>query len=471
MKFTPHEYQKTLIKFMVSRPCSMLAVDPGLGKTSSAFAAFQLLRKKGVRRMLVIAPKRVAFDVWPREAKKWDDFHGLKVKVIHPDGDGFHALREPHDVSVINVDGLERLFGYRAMGGSWQNGIAQTLGWWWDMLVVDESTKFKHTDTQRFKTLKPFLEKFKRRYCLTGSPAPNGLMDLFGQIYILDHGQSLGGYITHFRSTYFDKTGFGGFDWKLKSGSEEAIYKKLRPLVIRMDAADHLDLPPLVYNTIWVDLPKKARAAYDQMERQLIMEVEGDTITAGNIAAATGKCRQIANGGVFNAEKKAKALHTEKTDALLDLLEEMQGKPAFVAYEFKHDLERLQKVLKKVPHIGGGVSTKEVSRLVDAWNAGELPILLAQPQSVAHGLNLQGVNAAVIWYGIPWDLEVYEQFIRRVWRQGQKGSVVVQHIAARDTVDATVLKTLEKKDRTQRNLLEALKNDLSFAKKTKSHRK
>jgi SNF2 family DNA or RNA helicase len=459
---------------MVSRACAMLAVDPGLGKTGSSMAAFQLMLKKGlVERMLVVAPKRVAFDVWPRELEKWDDFHNLSMRVLHEDGDGFEALGSKHHISVVNVDGLETLFGYRKQSGSWAPGKVQEVfgkKWPWDMLVIDESTKFKHSDTHRFKTLKPFIEKFRRRYCLTGSPAPNGLMDLFGQVYILDYGQSLGGFITKYRNEYFDKVGFGGYDWVLREGAEEKIYKKLRPLVIRMDAADHLDLPPIHYNNIWLDLPDKARRTYDQMQEQLITEVDGELVTAANVATATGKCRQIANGGVFNEEKVAKRVHDAKTDALVDLVEELQGKPVFVGYEFRHDLERIKKALPKAPHIGGGVSTKEASKLIDQWNAGELPVLLAQPQSVAHGLNLQGVNAAVCWYGIPWDLEIYEQFNRRVWRQGQTGTVVVHHLAIRNSVDATVLKTLASKNRTQRALLDALKNDLSYATKSKDHR-
>jgi SNF2 family DNA or RNA helicase len=448
VRYVPHAYQKKAIKFMIERACAGLFLDPGLGKTSITYAAFKLLKKLGmVDRMLVIAPLRPALSVWPGEAGKWEDFADLKVNVLHG-SEKDALLHSDSDVDVINPEGLPWLFSQR-----WKV-------WPWQMLVVDESTRFKHTQTRRFKELKPWLMKFRRRYILTGTPAPNGLLDLFGQIYILDEGNALGRFITHYRNQFFDSTGFGGYTWKPKPDSEKKIYKRLRPLVLRMEATDYLKLPPLIFNTIDVELPEDARRAYTSMENLLIAAVEDETVTAANMAAASTKCRQIANGGIYKDGNAGWInIHDAKTEAVTDLIEELSGKPALIAYEYRHDLDRLRKALgKDTPHLGGGVTAKRQREIETAWNAGELPVLLAQPQSVAHGLNLQGVGAAVIWHSLTWDLEAYDQFIRRIWRQGQKERVVVHHLLAKDTVDEAIRGALGRKDRTQKALLNALKS-------------
>lgn len=463
MKYDPHPYQRKAIKFMIERACAGLFLDPGLGKTSITLAAFKLLKSQNmVDRALVIAPLRPARSVWPGEKDKWEDFNHLKVNVLHG-SDKLDLFAQEADVDVINPEGLPWLF----------ETTKKTRDWPWQMLVIDESTRFKHTSTQRFKELKPHLGRFRRRYILTGSPAPNGLLDLFGQIYLLDQGNALGRFITHYRMSFFDSTGYGGYTWVPKDDAESRIYKKLGPLVLRMDATDHLDLPPLIYNKVEVDLPPDARKAYDTMDELLIAAINDETVTAANLAAASIKCRQIANGGIYLdslgtdfARRRAVArsrrwrnIHDSKTEAVAELVEELNGKPALIAYEFQHDLERLRAALgKDVPHLGGGVSAVQQAKIEKAWNAGELPILLAQPQSVAHGLNLQGVGAAVIWHSLTWDLENYEQLIRRIWRQGQRDRVVVHHVVARDTVDAAIMGALRSKDRTQRALLGALKS-------------
>jgi len=462
----PHAYQKTAIQFLVERPFCGLFQEPGLGKTSEVFGAFAALRKAGlVQRMLVVAPLRVAQSVWPSEAAKWKQFSGFRIHVLH----GKHKdelLRAPHDVSVVNPEGLDWLFetlGWRpAFSGLTGTGTGVHPGWQW--LVVDESTRFKHTNTQRFKTLKPYLPRFKRRTILTGSPAPNGLLDLFGQVYLVDQGRALGQFVTHFRTEFFNQTGFGGYTWVPKSGAAERIYARLQPLVLRMAAADHLDLPPLLHNTIRVELPDEARRTYAQMEELLMAEVEGELVTAANAAAATLKCRQIANGSVYtdaglSAKRRSwEAVHSAKLDAVTDLVEELAGQPALIAYEFEHERERLLKAFPNARWIGGGVPGDELKQTIELWNRGVLSVLLAQPQSVAHGLNLQGVNAAVIWHSLTWDLEVYEQFIRRIWRQGQTGSVVVHHVVASKTVDEAVMKAVGRKDKTQRALMDALRD-------------
>lgn len=444
--YKPHNYQKEAIKFLIANSYAGLFQDPGLGKTSETYAAFKILRQQGfVRRMLVVAPLRPAYSVWPQEAQKWSDFASLKVCVLHGEN---RRLNTDSDVDVINPEGLKWLFGE----------VSKLRSFPWEMLVIDESTRFKHTDTLRFKTLKPWLPKFLRRYILTGSPAPNGLMDLFGQIFILDRGHALGRYITHYRQEFFAQTGFNGYDWKLREDSEEKIHQRIKPLVLRQSAEDYLDLPPLVENVIRVDLPPAARKVYEQMEEHLIAELESGVITAATAAAASSKCRQIANGGIYDESGEWRHVHDAKTEAVQELVEELSGKPAFIAYEFRHDLARLQKAFPLAPYLGGGVAPAKGRAVEAAWNAGQLPVLLAQPASVAHGLNLQGVGAAVVWHSLTWDLEHDEQFVRRVWRQGQKERVVVHRVVARHTLDEVVLAAVRGKGRVQRNLLASLKN-------------
>ena len=444
----PHNYQRTAIKFMVSQGAAGLFLDPGLGKTSITYGAFKVLRAKGlVRRMLVVAPLRPAVSVWPNECRKWTDFEDLRVRVLH--GKERELCPELSEVDIINPEGLGWLF--KAVQGQ---------PWPWDMLVIDESTRFKHASTLRFKTLKPWLTKFQRRYILTGTPAPNGLLDLFGQVYILDLGNALGRFITHYRNSYFDPTGFGGYTWVPRADSGTRIYAKLRPLVLRMSAEDYLELPPLIYNTVRVDLPQRAQKMYDEMEDLLLTQLEGHTIIAANSGAATQKCRQIANGGVYDADGTWANIHDAKTEAVQELVEELSGKPALVAYEFKHDLERLMQAFPQARHLGGGTTTKQQREIEMLWNAGALPVLLVQPQSAAHGLNLQGTNAAIIIHSLMWDLENHDQLIRRVWRQGQKERVVVHSIVAAGTVDEVIMKGVARKDKTQKTLLDALKSHL-----------
>jgi hypothetical protein len=465
MKFKPHAYQRRAIGFVVSQACAGLFLDPGLGKTSIMLYAFNLLKKEHMaRRMLVVAPLRPMYLTWPAEGKKWDEFRDLKMGILHGPTKNSVLMDDEVDIHLINPEGLKWLF--KALDDMGINPADL-----WDILCVDESTRFKHTNTDRFQIIKPHLEKFGRRYILTGSPAPNGLMDLYGQIFILDLGMSLGRYITHYRASYFDKD-YTGFSYVPRYGAEERIYAKLSPLVLRMSQDDYLKLPPLVGACGYgeplvrsVELPPDARKVYDRMEQFLITELQEDTVTAANAAAASGKCRQIANGGLYgsaprkdmNNERGMYDIHEAKVDATEEIIDELQGVPCIVAYEYEHDRDRLLRRFPGAPWVGGGVSAGRFAQVEAQWNAGKIPVLLAQPQSVAHGLNLQATRAAVIWHSLTWDLEVYEQLIRRAWRQGQKERVFVHHIIAKDTIDEMILELLKKKDVTQRALLTALK--------------
>lgn len=467
MKLTPHKFQMKCAEFGVKNACAGFFLDPGLGKTVIMLMIFSMLRKlKMVLRMLVICPLRPMFLTWPAEIKKWEQFAGLKIGVLHGPTKG-SVLNDDYDIHVINPEGLK-----------WLVHAVDDPSEYWDVLCVDESTKFKHTDTERFKLIArgqaggpAFIEKFGRRYILTGSPAPNGLLDLFGQVYLLDMGASLGRYITHYRSAYFD-VGYNGFGYEPRYGAENAIYEKLKPLVIRMAAEDYLEMPPLIGAcghgdplVRLVELPEDAKKVYKKMENFMITELQEDVVTAANAAAVSNKCRQIANGGLYGSsprkdmhdERGEYDIHEAKIDAVEEIIEELQGVPALVAYEYGHDLDRLRRRFPNAPWIGGGVSAQRFAGIEASWNAGKIPILLAQPQSVAHGLNLQATRAAVIWHSITWDLEVYEQFIRRVWRQGQKERVFVHHVVAKDTIDEMIIELLKKKDKTQRALLTALK--------------
>ena len=446
----------------------------GLGKTSAALGAIKYLKARGViNKVLIIAPLRVCYRVWPVERDKWTDFHGLRVEVLH----GKHkdtALARDADVYVINPEGLDWLLQTDKSGGTSKRKAVVVdarrfarLGF--DTLILDELSKFKASNTYRFKAMKQVLPTFRRRWGLTGSPAPNGLLDLFGQCYMLDEGNALGRYITHYRSQFFYNPPHSQYEWKLLPGAEERIYARLAPLALRMAAEDYLELPELTQNIIYVDLPEDVMAAYGALEAALFTELNGAVVTAANAAVASGKCRQLASGGlyldpadelepVFRRKKDWTHAHNAKVDALEELVAELQGEPLLVAYDFKHDLERLRaRFGKDVPVLGKG-SAKQDAVLEAAWNAGQLPLLLGHPQSIGHGLNLQGACRHVCWHTLTWDYELYDQFIRRVYRQGNKAArVVVHHLIARDTVDEAVLAALRGKAKGQRALFDALK--------------
>lgn len=481
----PHAYQKKAVKFLLERPCAGLFLDPGLGKTSITLGALKVLKQKGlVKRALIIAPLRVAHAVWPAEVEKWTDFKGLRVVVLHGDKKD-ELIKQDADIYVINPEGLDWLLGARneykevtVAGVKTKKAVRKYdlkkfNALHPDLLVVDESSKFKHSTTQRFKDLRQVLPKFARRWILTGTPAPNGLLDLFGQAYIMDLGKSLGQFITHYRQSYFTPLDRMGYNWIPQAGAEERIYEALRPFVLRLAAEDYLELPQLIENDIRVDLPPSAWKVYKEMADELITVIgpdeAPDVVMAASAAAALIKCRQIANGGLYKTpgpdERPALKkdgwikMHDAKTAALRDLVEELQGSPLLVAYDFTHDLYRLREEFgKDVPYIGSGVTGAQTNEIVRRWNAGDIPVLLGHPASMGHGLNMQGAGSHVAWYSLNYDYELYDQFIRRVLRQGNdRAHCTVHRLVARSTVDEAILKALGKKERDQGALLLALK--------------
>lgn len=457
--WTPRAYQKEGVKQVVANGAKGLFLIPGQGKTSIMLAAFSILKKKGfVKRALVIAPKKVATLVWPDEVAKWSNFAHLKMVVLH--GKDKDALaREFADLYVINPEGLDWLIG---------SGAFKKLKC--DMLVIDESTRFRHPKSQRFKLLKSVLGTFSRRYILTGTPIPNEYEDLWGQVFILDGGNALGRYITHYRNRYFFPSGWGGYEFRLQQGGAEAIQEAIAPLIFHVPESE-VDLPELVVTDVPVQLPPAALKVYREMEREMMTMLEKPTTTVIATTAATAslKCHQVANGGLYlhamteegilrKGTDRWRDLHDEKDSAVADLVDELHGRPALVLYGFEHDRQRLLKRFPSVPTLAGGTSTKEARRIVDGWNAGTIPVLLAHPAAMGHGLNLQESGGAVVWYSLPWDLDHYDQTTARIRRPGNPDPrTYVYHIVAKGTVDEAILIALKRKDKTQKALLEGLR--------------
>lgn len=464
----PHGIQKRGVKFLVEHAAAALLFDPGLGKTSTTLAAFTFLKKRKVaNRMLIIAPLRVCHLVWPAEVQKWADFNHLRVGVLH--GKAKEQVLEnveDYDVLVINPEGLEWLI----MGGK---GKAFNRARWRklgiDTLCIDELTKFKHAKGARFKMLKQVLETFARRWGLTGTPVPNGLLDLFGQMYVLDMGNALGRYITHYRMEYFRSLDPMGWKWVLQKGAEARIYERIKPLAIRANAEDYLDLPEIMPTKFMMELPPAVRQLYDALEEDMFAKMDDKVITAANAAAINMKLRQICNGALYvdddvaalvrGAKRSIQELHEVKLDAVAEMLEELQGQPLFLAYEFKHDLYRLLKRFPNTPVLGSK-DIKHDKELEAAWNRNEYPLMLGQPAGTAHGLNLQEGGAMHVgWFSMFWDLELYDQFFRRVRRQGNKAKRVFNHhFMMRDTTDEVVWYAQRGKERGQNALLAALED-------------
>lgn len=460
----PHFYQERGIRFMLENPQSGLLYDPGMGKTSTTLAVLQvLLAKKMMRRALIVAPLRAIYDVWPEEICGWKEFSGLNIAMLHG-GDKERVLRtlEPrHQIALINFEGLPWLCSKRAN--------IKALGA--DVLIIDESSKMKDSTTVRFRALRPYIMNltFKRRHILTGSPRPRNYLDLFGQILLLDRGAALGQYITHYRNQFFFPTGYQMKEWQILPGADKKINKLIAPMVMRLDALDHLKLPKVLERDHYVELPAKVQREYDSIEGSLMSTLFIEPLT--NSASARAKCAQIANGAIYTdpraddemryrAERPFKVLHTAKVDAVVDLYEELQGEPLLLAIGFHHDVAAIRKAIGgDIPCINGATTRTQASDFIEAWNRGDLPILMVHPASAGHALNLQKFNARHVGYFyIPDDYDHYDQSFRRVWRQGNKASFVMRHhFIARSTVDEPKMRNLKRKGTEQRNFLDAMK--------------
>lgn len=455
MKFTPHRYQAYALRWLIQRTLvdghsgGAYFLDPGLGKTSITLAWLRLLKMLGLsRKVLIVAPLRVVYSVWPAECKKWDQFADLRTVIVHGTAtQRMAALATEGDIYLINPEGL-----------TWLENHFKNRNLPFDVLVVDESSKFKNWSSKRTKAIKRLIRRIDKRLILTGTPSPAGLEDLFAQVFIADGGESLGTSITKFRTRYFFRGGYGGYKWTPVQGAQDQIERKISGCCLRLSAADHLDLPELLINDIWVDLPDLIRKAYKKLEREMFLQLEEEgELTASNAGAKYLMCRQLASGGVYDGEKKPVHVHTTKIDAAMDIMEELQGKPVLLAFQFRHDLERIRKAIPKCPSIDGRTSGVEADWLIQRWNEGQLPVLAVQPQSLSHGINMQaGPGRDIIWLGLTDNLETYLQLNARIHRQGVTGGVRIHRILARRTVDEAVRERLESKDASQTALLDAL---------------
>ena len=444
-----HTYQERGVEHCLDNPAAGLFLDMGLGKTVTTLTVITELIyvTLEVNTVLIIAPKRVIETVWAEEAKKWGHLKHLRFsKIIGTERQRLEACRAKADIYLISRDNVAWLVG--AFGGS------KTP---FDTLVIDELSSFKNPNAQRFKALKQVRPFFKRVIGLTGTPAPNGLLDLWSQIYLLDYGERLGRFVTHYRQQYFSSINLGGFNkYTLNKSAEQTIRDKIADIVISMKARDYLDMPKRVESTVVIDLPSTTMKAYHDFEREQVLEaIEGDVITATSASALWGKLCQFANGAVYDSEQNWHEVHDEKIKALQDLIEEANGQSVLIAWSFRHDEERIMKALSKYkPTSLKG--QKDASKVVSDWNAGKIQVLLAHPASAGHGLNLQAGGHIVVWFGLNPSLELYQQFNARLDRQGQTETTSIVHLVTRGMVDEDIVKSLKDKDRTQESLMEAL---------------
>ncbi|WP_278559266.1 DEAD/DEAH box helicase [Acidaminococcus intestini] len=447
MKFLPHDYQKYAIEYIKSHPITALFLDMGLGKTVTTLTAIRDLMYDTfkVRRVLVVAPLRVARDTWPEEIRKWDHLKDLTYSVVVGIvAERRRALQKEADIYIVNRENLAWLY---------QNSRLD-----FDMVVLDELSSFKNAKSKRFKAMKAMRPEVKRIVGLTGTPSGNGLMDLWAEFRLLDMGERLGQYISQYRSLYFKpdkRNGMVVFSYKPLPGAEEVIYHQIADITVSMKANDYLEMPELVSVAKEVTLSEKEKKRYDELKKSLVLELPGGEVTAANAASLTMKLSQMANGAIYTDDKNVVGIHNRKLDALEDLVESANGQPVLVAYWFKHDKDRIQKRME-------ARELKEPQDFAD-WNAGKISVALIHPASAGHGLNLQQGGSILIWFGLTWSLELYQQTNARLWRQGQQSrTVIIQHIVAKGTIDERILKVLEHKDGTQAALIDAVKADLGM---------
>lgn len=422
-----------------------------MSKTSITLTAINdlLFDSFEIHKVLVVAPLRVARDTWSAEIEKWEHLKNLRYSVVvGTEQERISALRTPADIYIINRENVQWLVE--------ESGLTFDF----DMAVIDELSSFKNHQSKRFKAFMKVRPKLKRIVGLTGTPASNGLMDLFAEFKLLDMGERLGRFIGQYRNTYFQpdkRNGMVIYSYKPLPDAEQRIYDKISDITISMKAADHLTMPELVSTEYTVQLSDKEREKYDRLKKDLVLSTEDNEVTAANAASLSNKLSQMANGAVYSDAGETVHIHDRKLDALEDIIESMNGRPLLVAYWFKHDLERIRKRFE--------IREIKSSADISDWNSGKIPVALIHPASAGHGLNLQSGGSALVWFGLTWSLELYQQTNARLWRQGQAAdTVVIQHIIAKGTIDEQIMKALKAKDTTQEALVAAVKADLEVHK-------
>ena len=452
MRYEPHEYQEFAAGYIKEHPVSAIFLDCGLGKTSITLTAINDLMFDSfeVRKVLVVAPIRVASFSWPAEIEKWDHLEGMRYSVaVGTAAERLAALRRQADIYLINRENVQWLIS--------ESGIPFDF----DMVVVDELSSFKNHQAKRFKALMKVRPKVERIVGLTGTPSSNGLMDLWAEFRLLDMGERLGRFIGQYRAAYFRPDKQNGqvvFSYKPLPGAEKQIYGKISDITISMKSTDHLRMPELVNSRYTVYLSEEERERYEELKKDLVLQLPDGEVTAANAASLSGKLSQMANGAIYTDAGETIAVHGRKLDALEDIIEAANGKPVLVAYWFRHDLERITGRLERLKIAYARLDTDASIR---KWNAGEVPVALIHPASVGHGLNLQAGGSTLVWFGLTWSLELYQQTVARLWRQGQTAeTVVVQHIITEDTIDGRIMEALSEKGSTQEALIEAVKAEV-----------
>ncbi len=450
--YKPHNYQQYAIDFIVNHPISAILLDMGMGKTSIVLMAIQILMYElfEVQKVLIVAPLRVAKNTWSGEINKFIEFSGLRYSIaVGTSVQRKKALGADADIYIINRENLTWLIE--------NSGIQFT----WDFVVLDELSSFKSWQSKRFKSFMKVRPLIKRIVGLTGTPSSNGLMDLFAEFKVLDMGERLGRFIGQYRLNYFKPDRMNGpivYSYKPLPGAEGRIYDKISDITISMKAADYLGMPELIVSEYPVYMDEKEKMVYDAMKENLIIKESEMEITAANAASLSGKLCQMANGAVYSDAGAVIHLHDRKTECLEDLVESACGNPLIVVYWYKHDYTR---IAEKLTQLGVEFAKLDTDNSIARWNAGELPVALVHPAAAGHGLNLQSGGSTMVWFGMTWSLELYQQTVARLWRQGQNSkTVVIQHIITKGTIDERIMKALKSKDMSQAALIKAVKANL-----------
>lgn len=452
MKYNPHKYQQFAIDFIMNHPVAAVFYDMGMGKTSLTCMAIKKLMYEEfeINKVLIIAPLRVAKNTWSSELEKWDELKGLRYSVVVGTAtERVRALKADADIYIINRENIPWLVE--------KSGVPFSF----DMVIIDELSSFKSWQSKRFRSLMKVRPLVKRMVGLTGTPSSNGLMDLFAEFRVLDMGERLGRFIGQYRLNYFKPDRMNGpivYSYKLLPGAEEAIYDKISDITISMKATDYLDMPELISREYPVYLDEKEKKFYEDLKKDLVLQDSDNEITAANAASLSNKLSQMASGAVYADDGTVIDIHTKKLDALEDIVESACGKPIMVVYWYKHDYTRITERLTK---LGVKYQKLDTDESIAEWNKGNLPVALAHPAAVGHGINAQQGGSTMVFFSINWSLELYQQTVARLWRQGQSSkTVVVEHIITKDTIDERVLKALESKDISQSALIDAVKANL-----------